>query len=123
MLLCSLALFLIGAILTAISQTFGKWTGLLQISAGVAALIGPTLVGMITDKLSWRYFYWATVPMAVLCAILVIIGIPGRTQRIAHRIDYAGASTAGCCLLFDDPGIFLCRQKPLGLPSGLWVCC
>jgi MFS family permease len=125
MLLFSLALFLIGAILTAISQTFefniaarvvnsmgfgalaalcfsvigdlyapverSKWTGLLQISAGVAATIGPTLVGMITDNLSWRYFFWATVPMAIFCAILVIIGIPGRNQRIAHQIDYAGA--------------------------------
>ena len=125
MLLFSLALFLIGAILTAISQTFAfniaarvvnsmgfgalaalcfsvigdlyapversKWTGLLQISAGVAAIIGPTLVGMITDNLSWRYFFWATVPMAVFCAILVIIGIPGRNQRIAHQIDYVGA--------------------------------
>jgi len=125
MLLFSLALFLIGAILTAISQTFAfniaarvvnsmgfgalaalcfsvigdlyapversKWTGLLQISAGVAAIIGPTLVGMITDNLSWRYFFWATVPMAVFCAILVILGIPSRNQRIAHRIDYAGA--------------------------------
>jgi MFS family permease len=125
MLLFSLALFLIGAILTAISQTFvfniaarvvnsmgfgalaalcfsvigdlyapvqrSKWTGLLQISAGIAAIIGPTLVGIITDNLSWRYFFWATVPMALGCAILVILGIPGRNQRIAHRIDYAGA--------------------------------
>ena len=125
MLLVSLALFLIGAVLAAISQTFvfniaarvvnamgfgalaalcfsvigdmyapverSKWTGLLQISAALAGIIGPTLVGMITDNLSWRYFFWATVPLAVLCAALVIIGIPGRTQRIAHKIDYLGA--------------------------------
>jgi len=125
MLLVSLTLFLIGAVLAAISQTFvfniaarvvnamgfgalaalcfsvigdmyapverSKWTGLLQISAALAGIIGPTLVGMITDNLSWRYFFWATVPGAVLCAALVIIGIPGRTQRIAHKIDYLGA--------------------------------
>ena len=125
MLLVSLALFLIGAVLAATSQTFvfniaarvvnamgfgalaalcfsvigdmyapverSKWTGLLQISAALAGIIGPTLVGMITDNLSWRYFFWATVPLAVLCAALVIIGIPGRTQRIAHKIDYLGA--------------------------------
>ena len=125
MLLFSLALFLIGGVLAAISRTFAfyiaarivnsmgfgalaalcfsvigdfyapversKWTGLLQISAGVGAIIGPTLVGIITDNLSWRYFYWATVPMAVFCAGLVVIGIPSRSQRIAHKIDYTGA--------------------------------
>ncbi|MEJ2110362.1 MAG: MFS transporter [Acidobacteriota bacterium] len=125
MLLTSLALFLIGAILAAISQTFvfniaarivnalgfgamaalcfsvigdlyapverSRWTGLLQISAGVAALVGPTVVGKITDNLSWRYFYWITIPVAVLCAVLIVIGVPGRTQRIAHKIDYTGA--------------------------------
>jgi MFS family permease len=68
-----------------------KWTGLLQISAGVAAVIGPTVVGKITDSLSWRYFYWVTIPAAVLCAILVVIGVPGRTERLNHKIDYAGA--------------------------------
>ncbi len=125
MILISLALFLAGSILAAISQTFvfniaarivnalgfgalaalcfsvigdlyapverSKWTGLLQISAGVAAVIGPTVVGKITDSLSWRYFYWVTVPAAVLCAILVATGVPGRTGRVNHKIDYAGA--------------------------------
>jgi MFS family permease len=79
-----------------------KWTGLLQVSAGIAAMIGPTLVGMITDNLSWRYFFWATVPLTVLCAILIIIGIPGRTQRIAHKIDYTGAfllAVATSCMI------------------------
>jgi MFS family permease len=71
-----------------------KWTGLLNISAGVSATFGPTLVGIITDNLSWRYFFWATVPVAILCGILVIIGVPGRTERAAHKIDYVGA-----CLL------------------------
>lgn len=68
-----------------------KWTGLLNISAGVAATFGPVLVGIITDNLSWRYFFWAVVPIAIICVILVIIGVPGRTARADHQIDYAGA--------------------------------
>lgn len=79
-----------------------KWTGLLQLSAGAAGLAGPTMVGMITDNLSWRYFFWATVPLAVVCAILIIIGIPGRTERTAHKIDYAGAlllAVATSCMI------------------------
>jgi len=68
-----------------------KWTGLLQISAGVAATFGPILVGVVTDTLSWRYFFWATIPVAIACGILVIIGVPAHTERTAHKIDYPGA--------------------------------
>ncbi len=125
MLMISLILFLIGAVLSAISQTFvfnigarviyalgfgalaalgfsvigdlyaptqrSKWTGLLQISAGIAATAGPILVGIITDKLSWRYFFWATVPVAIASGILVMIGVPSRAGQAAHKIDFAGS--------------------------------
>jgi MFS family permease len=128
MLMISLGVFILGAILSAISQTFvfniaarvvysfgfgalaalcfsvlgdiyepadrSKWTGLLGISAGVAATIGPTLVGYLTDHLSWRYFFWTTVPLAVICGIFVMIGIPSTGQRTAKKIDLAGS-----CLL------------------------
>ena len=68
-----------------------KWTGLLAISAGVAAAIGPMLVGVVTDQLSWRYFFWATVPLAIACMILVVIGMPSRAGRVSHKIDAGGA--------------------------------
>jgi MFS family permease len=68
-----------------------KWTGLLNLAAGVAAIFGPVLVGIITDNLSWRFFFWAVVPIAIICIILVITGVPGRTGLADHHIDYAGA--------------------------------
>jgi MFS family permease len=128
MLLVSLTIFLLGAILSAMSQTFvfniaarvvfalgfgalaalcfsvigdayapaerSKWTGLLGISAGIAATLGPTLVGVITDSLSWRYFFWFNVPLAIACGIFVMIGVPSRTRGTAHKIDILGV-----CLL------------------------
>ena len=68
-----------------------KWTGLLNISPLIANFSCPILVGIITTNLSWRYFFWAVVPIAVISVILVIIGVPGRTERTEHQIDYAGA--------------------------------
>lgn len=122
MLLISLAFFLAGAVLAAVSQTFvmniaarvvnalglgalaalcfavigdcyapvqrSKWTGLLQIAAVAAA---PPLVGNLIDRLSWRYFFWIFVPAAIVCIILVVIGIPSKTERSAPKIDYVGA--------------------------------
>jgi MFS family permease len=71
-----------------------KWTGLLAVSAGVAATAGPIVVGMITDNLSWRYFFWFNVPLAIVCGVLIVIGVPSLTQRTAHKIDIVGS-----CLL------------------------
>jgi MFS family permease len=121
----SLALYLAGAALSAVSTDFGffifariilsfgqgalsslcfstigdlfspversRWSGLLQISAGVAAIIGPTLVGMITDSLSWRYFFWITVLLAIISGVLVLGGVPSAGKRTAHKIDFLGS--------------------------------
>jgi MFS family permease len=68
-----------------------KWTGLLNISSVVASFIAPILVGIITDSLSWRYFFWATIPVALICIVLVVIGLPAQKERTKHKIDFAGA--------------------------------
>jgi MFS family permease len=69
-----------------------KWTGLLQIPSGVTALIGPTLAGMITDNLSWRYLFWIAVPLMLVSGVLVLWGVRPLAQRKAHKIDIFGSS-------------------------------
>lgn len=71
-----------------------KWSGLLQIPAGIAAVVVPTFVGILTDKLSWRYFFWISVLLVLICGVFVLIGIPSLSKRTAHRIDFSGT-----CLL------------------------
>jgi len=68
-----------------------KWVGLLQIPMGVAALFGPALGGWFADTLGWRYLFWSTVPLLILCLILVPLGIPPLAHRgIKPRIDVKG---------------------------------
>lgn len=85
----ALCFSVIGDMFTPVERS--KWTGLLNISAGVAATVGNVLPGIITDNLSWRYFFWVIVPVAAACGILVTMGVPGRAQKSAHTIDYIGA--------------------------------
>ncbi len=128
LLITALALYLFGAVLSAISQDFiafiaarvvlslgqgallslcfstigdlfspverSKWSGLLQIPAGIAAIIGPTMVGMVTDKLSWRFFFGIVALLAAISAVLVFAGVAPPAKRIARKIDFLGA-----CLL------------------------
>jgi MFS family permease len=125
MLIISMAFYLGGAILAAVSQTFwffifsriiislgqgalpplcfsvigdlyspaerSKWSGLLQIPAGVAALIVPITVGMLTDSLSWRYFMWIAVLLVLISGAFTLIGIPALSKRTEHKIDFSGS--------------------------------
>lgn len=67
-----------------------RWSGLLNIPAGICALIGPTLAGWFTDNLSWRWLFWIVLPMAVISFLLVIVGIPALTTKAKHKIDFVG---------------------------------
>jgi MFS family permease len=67
-----------------------KWSGLLSIPAGIASTACPTLVGMVTDSFSWRYFFLILVPLLLISGVLVIVGVPSHTRRTAHKIDLPG---------------------------------
>jgi MFS family permease len=68
-----------------------KWIGLLNIPTGICSLFGPTLGGWFVDNLTWRYLFWSSVPLLVICLVTVPIGVPAIVNRAAKRkIDYLG---------------------------------
>jgi MFS family permease len=71
-----------------------KWSGLLQIPSGISAVLIPTFVGMLTDALSWRYFFWIALLLALISGSWVLAGIPSLSRRSVHKIDFLGS-----CLL------------------------
>jgi MFS family permease len=71
-----------------------RWSGLLQIPAGIAAMVVPISVGMLTDSLSWRYFLWIAVLLVLVSGTFVLIGIPALSKKTEHKIDFSGS-----CLL------------------------
>jgi MFS family permease len=90
--LSSLCFATIGDLYAPIERS--RWSGLLQIPAGIAAIIGPTTVGMIADRLSWRYFFGLTALLAAISLVLVAGGVTSSAKRVARKIDYLGS-----CLL------------------------
>jgi MFS family permease len=68
-----------------------KWVGLLNIPLGVFTLIGPSLGGYVVDTLNWRYLYWFTIPLLVVCLLTVPMGVPSLKNRDSSRkIDVMG---------------------------------
>ena len=69
-----------------------KWTGLLNLPSGIAALIGPTLGGIITESmLGWRGLYWGTIPLMVVAGFLIATAMPKNVQQQKPKIDWGGA--------------------------------
>ena len=67
-----------------------KWIGLLNISYGVPALIGPTLSGWLVEGPGWRQIFWWAVPLVLLLMTAAYL-MPALLHGAAHKIDVLGA--------------------------------
>jgi len=68
---------------------------------GMASIVGPTLGGVFSQYLSWRWIFFVNLPVGALAAWMLVRHFHERVERKRHSIDYAGAGllAAGCSLL------------------------
>ena len=69
---------------------------------GIASVVGPTLGGVFSEYLSWRWIFFVNIPLGALAAVDAgARSFHERVERRRHRIDYAGAGllAVGCSLL------------------------
>jgi EmrB/QacA subfamily drug resistance transporter len=85
--------FIIVADLFAPSER-GKYMGAMAGVFGISTVIGPTLGGVITDALSWRWCFFLTTPLGIAIIIIFIFLFPAlRPAAAKHRVDYLGIIT------------------------------
>jgi MFS family permease len=73
------------------ARELAKWTGLLNLPTGVAALVGPVLGGIVTESVfGWRGLYWGTVPLLVAASFLVARTLPKITKTTKPKVDIWG---------------------------------
>lgn len=81
---------------TAIGDLFppaerAKWTGLLSLPSGMAALIGPVLGGVVAESaVGWRGLYWGTIPLMLIAVGLLVAGLPENAQTVKPKMDVWG---------------------------------
>ena len=69
----------------------GKYAGFMSGVFGLSSIIGPTLGGFLTDKLSWHWVFFVNIPLGVLIVFLFIFFFPHVKPAIQKpKVDYAG---------------------------------
>jgi EmrB/QacA subfamily drug resistance transporter len=68
---------------------------------GVSSVVGPTLGGVFTEYLSWRWIFFVNIPLCLLAAGTFARAFHEGLERARPRIDYRGAAllTAGLTLV------------------------
>ncbi len=68
-----------------------RWSGMLNVPAGIAATIAPTLGGMLTESsMGWRSLFWVMAPLVLISGAMVAAGIPGRKEKVEQKVDFLG---------------------------------
>jgi len=78
-----------------------KAQGYLASVWGISAVIGPTLGGVFSEYLSWRWIFAVNIPLCLIAAVTLRRRFAEHVVRREHTIDRAGAVllTAGSTLL------------------------
>jgi EmrB/QacA subfamily drug resistance transporter len=78
-----------------------KAQGYLASVWGIASVVGPTLGGVFSQFVSWRWIFYVNVPISIIAAIMIIRALHENIEKKKHKVDYLGTTliTVGMSLI------------------------
>src|SRR5206468_1292161 len=64
-----------------------------------SAVVGPTIGGLLTQSLSWRWAFYVNLPIGAIAAAVMIVFFHERVARHSSDIDWLGAGAFGLATL------------------------
>ncbi|MBC7725618.1 MAG: MFS transporter [Burkholderiaceae bacterium] len=68
-----------------------KVQGYLASVWGISSVVGPTLGGVFSQFLSWRWIFFVNIPLCLIAALMIWRNFHESVERRPHRVDYLGA--------------------------------
>src|SRR4051794_39866542 len=72
-------------------QERAKVQGYIASVWGISSVVGPTLGGVFSEYVSWRWIFFVNIPLCLVAAATIGLRFSERVERRRPRIDYAGA--------------------------------
>lgn len=96
--------------------------GILGVTQGLSAAMGPVIGGVITQNLGWRWVFLVNIPFCIVGIILCFILLPVRNEeRIISKIDWVGCVLCSSTIFLFT--LVLVKGNAWGWMSGLaWAC-
>jgi EmrB/QacA subfamily drug resistance transporter len=77
----------------------GAALGLVAATWGLAAIIGPSLGGVLTHFLSWHWIFAANIPLSIVVIAMARTTVPAEPANVRGPLDVAGIVTLTLALL------------------------
>ncbi len=97
----------------------GSALGMLGAIWGLAAIIGPSLGGVLTHYLSWHWIFAANVPLAIVVIAMAQRNVPTLAARRRGPLDVAGIATLAVGLLGVMVALTRLDAASAAIPSGV----
>src|ERR671916_368716 len=99
-----------------------KTQGYLASVWAVSSVVGPTLGGVFSEYVSWRWIFFVNIPLCLVAAAMIGLRFHERPERRRQRIDYAGAGVLTVALTLLILGLLEGGQAwAWGSPQGIAV--
>ncbi len=94
---------------------FGIWGAV----AGLAAVAGPTLGGLLITYASWEWIFYLNVPIGIVAFALAVWTVPNITEHRRHRFDVLGTVLISVSLFLITFGLIEGEKYHWGTVRGL----